>query len=641
MRIPNPIATTTTEAYLAYKAGVLAQADLKEKLYHPYIHIDGWLAYWTGLTDTYPTDKNGDPECLTDEEAYIAYLAGATSEYPEALKDPADPRMAGYLKYLISARFGRPNYPVTREELYLSMMKPPVVPSGDPSSSIDLEGTVEAPFIDIKAYGDTSQTTYTGKNLLKLFGRTVSGVTGTVNADGSYTISGTGTVTDGVSVFGFNGVLPAGTYTLSLSRALPKVINLFLESGVALRVPAGSTSATVTTTKEYTSASVFFGIENGATYDETFNMQLVAGDTPDYDFEPYVGGIPAPNTDYPQAVQTVTGRQVVAVTGGEGESAEYEINLGKNLINNNNPDLVAGTANWTPTDTGGRISNSITWGDGVQWRFEDLSVGKKYTLHAEVGVAKCYLYVRTYTDSSFSTVKTRLVSDATGNVTRTITLDSPYVGIALLNNITMDNVEIKNFQFELGDAFTGYAPYFGPIELCKIRGYQDYIYRDGEDWFIRKCVKKVVLDGADSGILQWKIASPQSGGWIKFDATCSNMMNHQQPVVCSHFKYLNQDNSSSGIEHIYTFYGASGFNVWVKTTLASDMEGWRAWLAQNKPVLYYKLLEPVDIEIYDTRLIDQLNALMEGGSYDGETHIRISTTDPNLPALLKVEAGKA
>ena len=165
MRIPNPKAVTTTEAYLAYKAEVLEQSELKDKLYHPYLHIDGWLAYWTGLTETYPTDKNGDPECLTDEEAYIAYLAGVTSEYPEALKDPADVRVASYLRYLISARFGRPDYPVTREELYLSMMKPAFIPSGDPSSEIELDGTVEAPFVDVKMYGDSFQQTYSGKNL--------------------------------------------------------------------------------------------------------------------------------------------------------------------------------------------------------------------------------------------------------------------------------------------------------------------------------------------------------------------------------------------------------------------------------------------------------------------------------------------
>lgn len=182
-------------------------------------------------------------------------------------------------------------------------------------SEITLNNTIQAKIKSVQMDGDTFQKSYSGKNLLKLSGKTSAGVTGTVNADGSYTISGTGTVTDGVSVFLFGGVLPAGTYTLSLSKALPSVINLSFEGGVALRIRAGSTSATITTTKEYTSASVFFAITTGVSYDETFNMQVTAGNTPDYDFEPYVGGIPAPSPDYPQTIQTVTGEQTVEVTG--------------------------------------------------------------------------------------------------------------------------------------------------------------------------------------------------------------------------------------------------------------------------------------------------------------------------------------
>ena len=46
------------------------------------------------------------------------------------------------------------------------------------------------------------------------------------------------------------------------------------------------------------------------------------------DYEPYVGGTASPNPDYPQEVQTVTGRQVVTISDGGSQSQEYEINLG-------------------------------------------------------------------------------------------------------------------------------------------------------------------------------------------------------------------------------------------------------------------------------------------------------------------------
>jgi len=95
MRLPDPIANTTTEAYLAYKAGVLKEADLQPKLRHPTNHFDAWLAYWTGLTSDYPKNEKGEPECLFDEEALVAFLAGVTTTYPEEIKDPYDVRIVG------------------------------------------------------------------------------------------------------------------------------------------------------------------------------------------------------------------------------------------------------------------------------------------------------------------------------------------------------------------------------------------------------------------------------------------------------------------------------------------------------------------------------------------------------------------
>ena len=54
MNAPDPKANTTTEAYLAYKAGYLEESELKPVLNEPYLHFDAWLAYWAGLTTDYP-----------------------------------------------------------------------------------------------------------------------------------------------------------------------------------------------------------------------------------------------------------------------------------------------------------------------------------------------------------------------------------------------------------------------------------------------------------------------------------------------------------------------------------------------------------------------------------------------------------
>ena len=59
MKVPDPKANTTTEAYLAYKAGYLEESELKPVLYEPYLHFDAWLAYWAGLANDYPVKNVG------------------------------------------------------------------------------------------------------------------------------------------------------------------------------------------------------------------------------------------------------------------------------------------------------------------------------------------------------------------------------------------------------------------------------------------------------------------------------------------------------------------------------------------------------------------------------------------------------
>lgn len=157
MRAPDPIATTTTEAYLAYKAGFLRQDELKPKLYEPYLHLDAWLAYWCGLTASYPLNEQGSPECLTDEEAIIAYLSEVTDTFPRTAKDPSDSRMAAYLRHLADSSFDTPEEVLTNSEFYLYNIGSgtPSTVSGD--TPITLESAAKYPIDEAKLYGMTYQ----------------------------------------------------------------------------------------------------------------------------------------------------------------------------------------------------------------------------------------------------------------------------------------------------------------------------------------------------------------------------------------------------------------------------------------------------------------------------------------------------
>lgn len=49
----------------------------------------------------------------------------------------------------------------------------------------------------------------------------------------------------------------------------------------------------------------------------------------------------------------------------------------------------------------------------------------------------------------------------------------------------------------------------GTTELCKIGDYQDYIYKDGDDWYIHKAIKKIVFD--------------DNSDWVKHSSTNGNV----------------------------------------------------------------------------------------------------------------------
>lgn len=314
LRIPSPVALTKPEAYLAYKAGILSRGELKDKLLNPINNYEGWLAKWCELLETYPTNEDGTPQCLTDEEGLLAYLCGVTNRYPASNSNPDDARVSAYIRYLVSARYARPDHPLNREEFYLSLIKTQFIPSGDPSSDIVIDGTTKAPFLDVKMYGDSYQQTYSGKNLWDgEFGQ------GQVSTSSAIRITSTQ-----------SPLLESGTtYTVSLSS-----VPAGMRYAVALynnpAYPESHPGAAVYDSGWQTDTSYTFTVAGdyyfSVVMSKTDSSNITPSDVANVNFqleksssassyEPYVGGTPAPNPSYPQPISVVTGGQTVKVVG--------------------------------------------------------------------------------------------------------------------------------------------------------------------------------------------------------------------------------------------------------------------------------------------------------------------------------------
>lgn len=738
MNAPDPKANTTTEAYLAYKAGYLEESELKPVLYEPYLHFDAWLAYWDGLTNTYPLDKNGDPEMLTDEEALVAYLSGATDTYPEYIKDPYDVRIVGYLRHLASIRWPEPDYPVNNEEFYLSTMEPTHTSNPTPSSDIELD-TASGHFLDVKIFGDTAQTQYTGKNLIDNSNTTYiwSNV-----ADSYNTVTPIETGLRYASSFGSGN--PTIIFKMfDATNLAGKVIRMRAEMGAGLyRIYRINSAGTIRDIAASTSISGYvlsytipddlgdspyigFGLViNGATAPSVdFKNLIMTIDNDDMSYEPYTGSTatsisPSPNPDYPQDVQVVTGGQTVTVTGKNlvspsnvhnGAFVTYD-----NLVNDNYTEtsntkyrtikienLPAGTytlsINWDKTarwlryvTDGGVISigentNTYTFTTtvdslfGISFRNTDSSdftdndytiqlyqhqdffinlVSSKNLFNPELLPSSWSTQAMNYIDLQLEpnttyTFSSSIPDDGSGNAnlffldgsespstanngikngtSRTKTTDSTGRNLRIAyrsfaqTTITRDDY---TYQLESGSSSTSYTPYT-PIELCKVGNYQyqDYIYKDGDDWYVHKETRKIIYTGTESWVVR---AGKEHTFQVSTPSTANGgICNYFTPIRVGEFDQVN------GI------YLSNSNVVIVSYPAISSVADFKTWLSTHNLIVVYGLFSTsTDTKITNDELIGQLEALAGADTYDGKTYIKVTATEPNLPARFKVEAYK-
>ena len=206
-------------------------------------------------------------------------------------------------------------------------------------STLTLNNTIETKLDNVELLGDTTQQTYTGKNLIDYLNATYFG------KGASYTVDG--------NVIAFSkheeGVykycalllsledsqkLYGKTVTLSYNKASCGIRVFWcnpnsLAVSNALNNGFTQTSGQIVDTFSVQSTPpdvsqpqialcIYPDITNAPVASSSTmsisNLQLEIGSSATT-YEPYVGGIPAPNPSYPQDVQVVTGEQTVKVTG--------------------------------------------------------------------------------------------------------------------------------------------------------------------------------------------------------------------------------------------------------------------------------------------------------------------------------------
>lgn len=288
---------------------------------------------------------------------------------------------------------------------------------------------------DMMICGNSNQNQTKGKNLLKYpyveADKTSLGITFTDNKDGSINVSGTATGTAYYNLYsncdGKRLTLASGTYKLVTKG----------RSGCNVTVNNGVNSAknegTFTITEGHNEIYCYIAIQEGLTVDETIYPMIQLASSIDESYEPYTGGKPSPNPDYPQEIKRVV-NPVVKVCG-------------KNL--------------WNPIQVGyiSGINGSITAGTKTHIAVTDFikTSGKDITVIARnfsLAIKDSFAYRIGFYDARKKWIKNVILSDEKKYSINTFGVTgTEYIRVSAPSGI------YDTIQIEKGSEATSYEPY--------------------------------------------------------------------------------------------------------------------------------------------------------------------------------------
>ena len=485
--------------------------------------------------------------------------------------------------------------------------------------------------MDMMVYGKSEQKQYSGKNLLNAAFKTYtySGVTLTNNGDGTCTIEGTNN-SSGELIFSL--VRTVDEQKALYNSLIGKNVKFIVESGSTISGSVGRicfvfynktenrfsnetyNGGNVTVPTGYDSSVVDIHINVGQTVPKTILKPMIVDASlyPDatYDtFEPYTGGIPSPNPDYPQEIKSVVNPTVKV--------------CGKNLWDNfktlssGNVEQKNGTYIAT-TDTMQVDVTPSSYGS----RPLLLKANNTYTFSLKTTVSTSgnrYVCLR-YTNGEIKNI--RFINNNFINFVPE--RDVEKIGFILYRSVAGDKV--YDVQLEMGSEATPYEPYHEqtvtlPYTLnaipvnsggnVTIDG-QQYIadYVDVERGKLVRMCKELVIKNATFTITIGTYSRIAVYGILPG----RNITNRS---MCSHS--INKDGLTLDESHWYIYNGTLW--IFLPTTEVHDQDSLDAWLENNDLKILVTNEAPEEIDLTDK----EIKALKSLATYYPTTNISVNS----------------
>lgn len=610
--------------------------------------------------------------------------------------------------------------------------------------------------------GNVKQETTTGKNLLppsyKYPDKTINGITIKNNNNGSVTITGTATT---------DFVINSNTPTLK-DRLLLKSGSYYQQCAERISLYDSNDNWKENTYKEFSITEplyihhLFISFTSGKTYNMTWWYQLEKGTTAT-EYEPYTGGQPSPNLDYPSDVRVVRGKNqfdkenaniincyfknssLGIMTSHPRQRTLYmpiKINttytVQKSNLGSTEARFSIGTTSELPTEgiqvnqiinnteatdltitTDKNAKYLVVWYyctenteiteeevlDSIQ--IEEGSIATKYMPFNTIGIKvmnenflpfnnqdfiipnkgihfyckdgnlyvdgasigetssttiefKTYfsfylypgiyyfsrgtykepIYLRKYDDNSELIVNE-------GQITiykKTLV----YLGLCIYQQ-TFSNTMLP-IRLEKLPVATTYIPHqeqnyplsLGDLWLGKIGKYEDYFYKENNEWYLYKIIAKVVLNGSEDWFTLVNLNTSNTS-WLQNEDILSDSLSIL--AISNDYLYCN----SFTISNIYNPRTQQGLcyhtdrrvqirinNDLLDTTSPETIvSSFKTYLSNHRVELYYVLATPKAEKITDTTLIKQLDDLENALSYQGQTNI---SQDADVPFRISASA---
>lgn len=438
-----------------------------------------------------------------------------------------------------------------------------------------LGNSTEKPIKQIVIKGNSTQETTTGKNLLEPYGsfpRTSANITFDLKEDGFH-INGKPSAPTLYALIYSNTLQPGTYYVNGITGASNSRYQLVVVKNDTIMSYVTYNNFKITLSESATIKLQLYAYASYGTFNDLVLPYMICKNESELTtYEPYTGGKPSPNPEYPQEIKAVN--ELSGVMNGKnlfnyntyiknGKQLKIIIRGGKTLFRNNS------------------ISSSLNY------KIYDINGNSLGTFYSLMFTAKNPLKLPT--NASYIEIKSDNPSSDLYIGYSSNTTYEPYIGSIL-------NYTLQNPLYKIGDVY-------------------DYI--DFNRGKIIRNVGVVTFDGSDDEL--WNKYSNN----VSMDGYSVNVSNAIDTTPCICNKLLTTDAISTTLEEAIKVLDNAMYVVLNKIRGLNTTELFKSWLQSNPITVYYQLSTPTEEDI-PTELLTQLKQLQ---TYSGETNISFEASD--------------